>query len=381
MNKICASTQASDAMKQHDARFQKLHNAMHPVCWNSIACIAFSILMAGCNAGTDKADSVETEVNVQTAKITQVTLHAYAEAYGMIEPEPAGDNKPGGAVQLAAPLTGIVMSVPVKEGDHVSAGTVIVKLDDRGALAAVDQATHALTVASQAMERQNKLKAIDGTSEKVMQQTAQQVADAQAQLQTAKTQLAQVHLTTPLAGIVAHIYVHPGQVIDPTMVTAEVVDLGRLVITASIAAADAMNLKAGSAAEIFIDGGDQPIATTKVLFVSPIADTKSDGVLVRIAVPASSALRAGQSVRTRIVREEHRNSLAVPSASIVTDATGNSVIAIVNGDMATQKSVRVGIHDGDWVEVVGDGLKSGDTVVTVGAYGLPAQTRIRVTTR
>ena len=378
MNPMSTSTQAPAVSTQDGGKRSTLFSRMNASYSLWVVCIVSALSIAGCKAGTDDADTVQTEVTVKTAKISQVTLHAYAEAYGMVEPEPAGDNKPAGVAQLAAPLAGIVISVPVKEGDHVSAGTVIVKLDDRAALAAVNQATHALEMASQAMARQNKLKAIDGTSEKTMQQTAQQLADALAQLQTAKTQLAQVHLTTPVSGIVAHIFVHPGQVVDPTIVAAEVVDPTRLVITASIATSDAMNLKSGSIADIFVDGGDHPATIGKVLFVSPITDAKSDGVLVRLSVPALSALRAGQTVRTRIITEEHTNSLAVPTASVVTDAAGNSFIALVNGDTATQKSVRVGIHDGDWIEVAAEGLKPGDTVVTVGAYGLPAQTKIRV---
>jgi hypothetical protein len=40
--------------------------------------------------------------------------------------------------------------------------------------------------------------------------------------------------------------------------------------------------------------------------------------------------------------------------------------------------VKVGLRDGDLVEVEGVGLKEGLTVVTTGAYGLPKETRIRV---
>jgi len=36
------------------------------------------------------------------------------------------------------------------------------------------------------------------------------------------------------------------------------------------------------------------------------------------------------------------------------------------------------VRDGDLVEVEAEGLKEGYTVVTVGAYGLPQQTKVRV---
>ena len=53
-------------------------------------------------------------------------------------------------------------------------------------------------------------------------------------------------------------------------------------------------------------------------------------------------------------------------------------IALVVGDKAVQKPVKAGVRDGDLIEVEGDGLKDGDTVVTIGAYGLPKETKIKI---
>ena len=39
---------------------------------------------------------------------------------------------------------------------------------------------------------------------------------------------------------------------------------------------------------------------------------------------------------------------------------GNSVIALVNGDEATQTPVQAGLREDGWVEVEGTGLKEGD---------------------
>ena len=40
--------------------------------------------------------------------------------------------------------------------------------------------------------------------------------------------------------------------------------------------------------------------------------------------------------------------------------------------------VQVGLRDGDLVEISGDGITEGATVVTVGSYGLPKETKIRL---
>jgi membrane fusion protein (multidrug efflux system) len=147
-----------------------------------------SALWSGCGARTEEEEKTPTEVTVQIGKVTRVTLRAWVDAYGTVEGEPAGGGKPAGAARLSAPAAGIVMAVPVIEGERVAAGTVVVKLDDRVAPAQVGKARHAVQFAEQQMARQNQLKAVEGTSEKVMQEAAQQLAAAQSELATAQAQ-------------------------------------------------------------------------------------------------------------------------------------------------------------------------------------------------
>ena len=40
--------------------------------------------------------------------------------------------------------------------------------------------------------------------------------------------------------------------------------------------------------------------------------------------------------------------------------------------------MKTGLRDGDLVEVEGDGVTEGATVVTLGSYALPKETKVRV---
>lgn len=330
----------------------------------SLVVLLSTAFLGGCGAQHVDEDSAPTEVAVQVGKVTRVTLRARVDAYGTIEGEPAGGGKAAGTARLSTSVAGVVMAVPAQEGERVDAGAVVVKLDDQAALAQVQ-------LAEQQMARQKKLLPIGGASEKAVQEATQQLAAARAQL-------ALVHLASPIAGVVARIHVQPGQTVDPNTVVAEVIDPTRLVATVDVPATEAASLKPGQAAELLAAQEAEPVATGRVSFLSPQVDPKTNTMLVRISVPAEAGLRPGQFVHVRITTEERAGTLAVPRDAVYTDHDGRSTLSIVEGDVATQKTVKTGLRDGHLIEVEGDGVSEGTTVVTLGSYALPAETKIRI---
>jgi len=301
--------------------------------------------------GSGGDETATTLVTVQTGLLKLATLHRYVQGYGTVEPAPATSNAPSADALLSAPVAGVVTRVAVVEGQHVEKGDVLMELNS---------GTTTLENAVQQVERQKILYAQQNTSLK--------------NLQDAEAQLALLRVTAPLSGTAAHVNVTPGQAVDLTTVLAEVMDLNRLALNAQIPAADAVNLKSGNPAEVLTD----PPVRTKLRFVSPDVDKSNSTVLVRALLPANTGLRPGQFVPLRIVTAVHTNCLAAPSQSVVTDESGKSTVAFVQGDVATLIPVQTGLRESGWSEVEAPGLKAGDLVVTVGAYGLPDKTKIRV---
>src|SRR5262249_57978529 len=115
-----------------------------------------------------------------------------------------------------------------------------------------------------------------------------------------------------------------------------------------------------------------------IAFVGLDIDRKNDSGFVRVSLPAKSGLALGQFVRLRIVVEEHKDHLVVPKESVVRNAEGKSVVVGFLGEKAVMKEVRVGLREGDLVEIEGDELDEGDSVVTQGAYGLPGEAKVRI---
>lgn len=316
----------------------------------------------------------ETVVTVSVGKVVRSTLRAYVTGYGTVETSPTG------GARLAAAASGLVVAVPVLEGASVAAGVTLVQLDSRAADAALVRARTAVANAEKSLARQTQLQAADGTSARALQEAEDRLAAAQAELAAAQLQHSQLAIRAPLAGTIARLTVKPGEWLDAGKEVGELVNFDRLVLHAQVSAAEASAVRAGQSAALLarLGSDEKPVATGTVDLVAPRVTPGTDSVLVRVTLPPGAPLRAGQFCGVRLVTEERTDRLAVPRESVYTDGEGQSTLSVVTGDVARQITVQAGLRDGDLVEVTGTGLAEGTTVVTIGSYALPKETKIRM---
>ncbi len=291
----------------------------------------------------------EADVPVHVTTISRATLRRYMTAYGQVEAEP------NASARVAPAVPGVVFAVKCVEGQHVDKGTILFQLDSRAADVAAD-------FAQKSLERQQKLLKIEGTSQKSLQEAEQTLA-------AARTQQALLQVQSPLGGIVAKVNTKAGEAADLTTVLAEVVDLDRLVVSANVPSAELAQLQVGQPAEV-VTADLTNVLTTSLIYASSQVDVKTGAGLVRVGLPTNSGLRPGQFAKIRIISQEHKDCLAVPVASVAKDAAGGTFVALVEGEKAVLKPVKVGLREGDLIEVEGEGLAVDKTVVTEGAYGI-----------
>ena len=307
---------------------------------------------SGGNSDDESAsENVPTIISVEVGALTNITLHGYISGYGTIVPAPALANQPAAGATLAAPVAGVVEKINVVAGQRVHKGDILMELNS---------ATATIEYAKAQLERQKKLFAQQNTSLK-------NVEDAAAQL-------ASLQVVAPISGTVTTVNVRAGQAVDTTTTVAEVMNLERLALSVKIPAAKAGLLQVGQETQI----ASQPPVTAALSFVSSTVDPADGTVAAWALLPSDTGLRPGAFVQFKLVTKTSTNCLAAPKESVVTDESGESSIWLVNDDQATQTNVDIGLREDDWVEVSAPGLKAGDKVVTVGAYGLPDKTQIKI---
>lgn len=329
-----------------------------------------------CGGSGGEEAEVETEVTVHVGEVTRQTLRAWVTAYGTVEPAPPGE-RPGAGTDVSPATPGVVTAVACREGQTVRKGQLLFQLDPRAADAAAQKARDAVESARTTLERQRALMGVEGTSQRRLVEAEQALKAAQDELAAAETQQALQRVEAPIAGTVTRVAVRVGDGVDLATTLAQVVDLDRLVASAGVPSAELGPLRVGQAAEVRGEGATAPL-TGSVVSIRPEVDVGTGTALVRIGLPAGSGLRPGQLVTVRVATEERSDRLSVPVESVVRNAEGQAVIALVKGDRAVQTPVKVGLREAGRVEVEAEGLEEGLVVVTEGAYGLPAETKVRV---
>ncbi len=325
------------------------------------------------SSGASESEPITADMSVHTGMIQKASLHRFVTAYGKVEPEPAAPGRVPANAEVASPVAGIVAHIDCVEGQRVSKGTVLFRLDSRVTEVALEKTKKALAFAENNFERQKTLLSVEGTSKKAYLEAEQQLNAARAELRAAETDLALTTVTAPLDGTVVKINSEPGEAVELNTVLAVIVDLNRLVAAVSVPSAEAAGLKVGQPVRF-----EKNEAAGAVLYVGAQVDEKTDTLPVRISIPAGGGFHPGQFLSVRIVSEERAGCLAVPEAAVIADAVGSETgtIVLVQGDKAVRKAVKLGLREAGLVQVEGEGLKEGLAIVTEDAYAVPDGVKI-----
>ena len=256
------------------------------------------------------------------------------------------------------------------------------QLFDQGALPRkeLDQSRVDVTAArnQNAIARQHldKLMAIGKQQE--LKAAAGQLESAKGKYLGAQAQLGYSEIRSPIAGVITDRPLYPGEMASAGTPLITVMDTSSVIAKAHIPQNDAAALKIGDNGTMTVPGLEQPIEG-KVTVVSPALDPNSTTVEVWFeAKNPKHQLKPGTSVQLSLTAQTVKDALVVPASSILTAPDGSTTVMAAGSDgRAHQKTVKLGIRNGDDVQVT-DGVSENDKVIATGAYGLPDKTKIKI---
>ena len=294
---------------------------------------------------------------------------------------------------VKAKVSGVVLSTTAQEGASVSAGQIIVRLDnaEQQARLAQQQATVDEAAARLALAQKNKANSAALLAQKFISQSAYDTVDngvelasaslaaARAQRDMARIGLADSTIRAPLSGVVSKRHVQAGEKVSPDMPVYTIVNLQQLTLEAQVPAAEVTRVKVGQAVRFKVDGYTEREFSGKVARINPTTEAGSRAMLVYISVDnADGALRGGMFAKGAITTEKSQRRPLLPLAAIRSERDQQMVYAIVGGKVVAQP-VKLGLRsEAEGMAEVTDGLSAGASVIVAKLDGVKPGARVKV---
>ncbi len=276
-------------------------------------------------------------------------------------------------VDVRPAVSGTLVELPVAEGDTVSMGDLLARIDPSSQEALVRQSQAALAAGRVALAQSEadfkRLTTLEGivptisidAADSKAKAAADEVLRLAAAVDGARIQLAKYTILAPISGAVLSVDGEPGQLADPAVILVRLADTSQVVVEADVDEVYATQIKVGQAALMQLAGETQTV-DGRISFVSGQVDAASGGLAVKIAFDVPPAAPLGMTVTANIIVEQQDEAMTVPRTAIVTGLQGSSIFILSQG-IAQKRTVTVV----DWPAerlIVRQGLQPGETVIT-----------------
>jgi len=339
------------------------------------------------NTTTSIARVVHAPSPVETVPVRRQTLEEVIGGSGAVEQAET--------VNLITQLTAQVLEVPVKIGDLIKKGDLLVRWDDRLIKATVEANREYVEAdnikirnETRQVERYSKLQNQNMGSAVDLEKYEMALADAKidlakstVSLKQAEIDLEHVKQTSPIDGIVLERLVNPNEFTKPGQVVMQLGVLNTVLMAAKITEEKMHSVQLGLPADTTFPAFPSEVFKGTVAKIDPNIDpvTRTFTAYVKIENPGFR-LKPGLSGFARI-RRTAKDVLAVPSIAVMNPSGEQNQVFVVGGtNHANLRNVRPGIVV-DAMTEVSDGLKEGEKVVTVGQFYLKDNDKVRTTSR
>jgi membrane fusion protein (multidrug efflux system) len=349
---------------------------------------------------------------VETAPVQQRRVDLRIQATGTLEASEA--------VTLTARTRGRVASVLFEEGDRVTSGAPLLRLERERAAARVDEARAQLSEQRRDLARLRELEQQDFVSATELERASAATESAAAALAVAEEDLADRVLAAPFAGTIGRRLVSPGALLEPGTPVADLQRTDPLDLVLDVPETALGRIATGQRVQATTPAFPNRTFTGEVTFVGTqvAADTRTLPLEATFA-NADGALKPGMFLRADIITGM-QTLLTVPEAAVIARGPAQHLYVLapsgdaqphgaghdagegVAGDsdasggtdtdaapsprqrrdtqdapqtagqkppVARRRSVQTGLRRAGWVAIT-EGVSAGEQVIVAGLQGL-----------
>ncbi|HJU74547.1 MAG TPA: efflux RND transporter periplasmic adaptor subunit [Gemmatimonadaceae bacterium] len=269
------------------------------------------------------------------------------------------------AIELRPDEQGRVTALLFQEGQFVSRGAPLVRIDDAMLRASAERARADRDLARQQLERVRRLREQNASSPADLERAEAGARSAEAALAVLELQIARTTVRAPFAGVVGQRFISTGDYVTTAsrLLTLQTVDPQRAVI--EVPERHAVSLRNGQIVEFTVAAQAGRIFRGRVDFIDPVVQNENRTIVVKARAPnPGRLLRPGMFIEARLATATRPNAIVVPEDAVQPLRAANIVWAVTGGK-ANRRVVQLGVRSPGIVEIV-SGVKAGEQVVVGG---------------
>jgi len=305
------------------------------------------------NSYAEAPRKVETAVTVNAVTVEPKTIDSVVSAAGALSSRNTS--------VLSSKVMGKVIAVNAHEGDYVSEGNLLMKIESGEITAQVIQAQAAFHNARLQYERIRSLYEAQAATQMEMDQATLGFQTADAGLKAAKAMESYTAITAPISGQIVEKRINPGEMALPGQPLLKIDDNRNLRLEVTVKEQEVLHIQPGKLVTVRIDAMPGKDIIGRVSQVVPASDVRTHSFVVKIDIPSSKGLITGMYGKALFTTGKHE-AILVPKTAVV-EMSGISGVYIVSAEgSAIFQMVTLGEEHGNDIEVI-TGLKKGDRVI------------------
>lgn len=337
---------------------------------------ALLILLFSCTHGTDEQMDGRTQTTSASSSLEVKTVTVKTLPFEYVI-STTGKIRPRNDVQIHFKLAGIVASVAVKNGDEVTAGTILAQLENRDQLFALRKAEvflreRQIVYDDQIMSYRSSTDTLKFKSALENIRYTSGLAAAEVLYQEAKFNLENTFIKATTSGIVSDLKIGAGNSVKADQIFCSIYDPDELLVDCFVVETDAIKLGGQTPGEVKSSEG--VTAPGVIVEINPRVDPKTNMVAVVLKLATGYRCLPGMSTNV-LLKVPFEKSIVVPKAAVLV-RSGKHVVFTEENGLAKWNYVKVGRDNGSEIEIL-DGLTENQSVIVSNNVQLAHDTPIR----
>jgi membrane fusion protein (multidrug efflux system) len=308
----------------------------------------------------EKMAAVATErppVNVVLLDVNPTTLEDRINLPGVIEPWEK--------LSVLSKIHGTVIKVEVSEGDKVTKGQVIARIDPADFQIAVDSARATYELADADYKRLASLFEQEIIAESEFDKLKAQVKTSKAALENAELMLSRCTIKAPISGVIRSLDATEGLLLGVSDPVAEILQVDRVKAVVGIPESDVALVKNIKEVKLTIQALDNREVVGRHHFLASSPENGARLYRLELAIEnEDNHIMPGMFVRAKLVKRVIKDTVAVPLFTVIKREDQKFVFTEEDG-VAKKHPVELGIME-DWLVQITKGLSHGEQVVVEG---------------